>query len=148
MLCWLPRSHTGEYNALGFFLFNQRVWNELINHIIEDFSPLSTVHICKRYTLFLFKGVLILSYDSIWYCSVSMDIINKYIRHCFYFFILRDKCIGFIKFGYKFDVKICSPLMQQHRRYFDINFNHAVHLYHIWRVLHCGTIYGPCQRFN
>lgn len=60
-----------------------------------------------------------------------MDIINKYIRHCFYFFILRDKCIGFIKFGYKFYVKICSPLMQQHRRYFDINFNHAVYSYHI-----------------
>lgn len=48
-----------------FFLFNQRVWNELINHIIEDLSPLSTVHICKRYTFFLLKGVLILSYDSI-----------------------------------------------------------------------------------
>lgn len=39
--------------------------------------------------------------------------------------------MGFIKFGYKFDVKICSPLMQQHRRYFDINFNHAVYSYHI-----------------
>lgn len=53
-----------------------------------------------------------------------MDIINKYIRHCFHFSILRDKCIGFI------DVKSCSPLMQQHRRYFDINFNHAVYSYH------------------
>lgn len=60
-----------------------------------------------------------------------MDIINKYIRQCLFFFILRDKCIEFIKFEYKLDVKICSPLTQQHRRYFDINFNHAVYSYHI-----------------